>query len=240
MDDLDFNLDLNLNLDFDFEIDLNADFDCRYIQPKKTKKIPEKYLKYKNAETLASEIILNKDCRYFVFVDGTFIFGDLLEAFAVQNDYHIKNLTIQTLSMSQANIDSLENLINGNYVDQLNIIVSDYFFSHERNNLIKYIYERLDSDKVDFQLAVASTHCKIATFETYCGLKVVIHGSANLRSSSNIEQIMIEENESLFNFIEEINENILNEYFTINKSLRRNKLWQQVAKQGEEINKIPK
>jgi hypothetical protein len=40
-------------------------------------------------------------------------------------------------------------------------------------------------------------------FETYCGMKIVIHGSANLRSSDNIEQIDIEENEELFNYSDE-------------------------------------
>jgi hypothetical protein len=215
----------------DIDIELDKNYDCRYFTPKKSKSIPERYLKYKNAQKLGSELKIFKECRYFVFVDGTFFFGDLFETLIEQNNWRVKNLTIQTLSMNENNIDSLNNLIEGDYIENLNLIISDYFYSHERNDLVRYIYEKLDTDMASFQLAVAGSHCKIATIETECGIFLVIHGSANLRSSSNIEQLMIEENENLYNFVNEVSSNILTEYSTINKSLRRNKLWHQVAKE---------
>lgn len=227
----------NFRLDLDIDIEINDTYNCRYFLPKKVKSIPEQYLKYKNAERLASDLKIEKGFRAFIFVDGSFYFGDLFESFIVKNDYHVKKMTIQTLSMNQNNIDSLANLINGNYIEKLDLIISDYFFSHERNDLVRYIYEKLDVESIDFQLSVAGTHCKICTIETFCDKFIVMHGSANLRSSSNIEQLVIEENENLFKFVEEINQNIVSEYKTINKSIRRNKLWQQVVKAEEEINK---
>ena len=133
-------------------------------------------------------------------------------------------MTISTLSMNQNNVDSLANLLQGDYVQNLNLIVSDYFFAHERNGLIPYIYQELDKDD-KFQLAAAGTHCKLCIIETECGKKIVIHGSANLRTSSNIEQFVIEESEELYNFNNDFQNRIIEKYKTIKKSLRVGKLW---------------
>lgn len=216
----------NFNIDFKIK-EIGKIFNTRYIKPPKCKEISEHLLKYSNAEHLAKDIKISKKDRYFVIVNGSFIFGDFIEALVVLNNYHIKKMTISTLSMSENNVDSLANLLNGNFIDELNLIISDYFFSHERNNLVKYIYEELDKNN-KFQLAVASTHCKLCLFETHCGKHVLIHGSANLRSSSNIEQFIVEENESLYNFNDNYQREIINIYKTINKSLRGDTLWQAV------------
>jgi hypothetical protein len=139
-------------------------------------------------------------------------------------------MTISTLSMSQDNIDSLENLIRGNYVDKLNLIISAYFYSHERNALIPYLYKHLDIDNC-FQLAVAGIHTKTCQFKTLGGRYVVIHGSANLRSSGNIEQFTIECNKELYEFYHSIFEDIKKRYKTINKQIRGEALWNCITKQ---------
>lgn len=197
----------------------------RYIKPPKCKEIPERRLKYKNAEDLARDIKPELGMRVFVFLDGTFIAGDFLEAWFTEHHIIAKELTISTLSLNPNNVDSLANLMDCEYIENLNLIVSDYFYSHERHSLVPYIRERLDKGD-RFQLAAAGTHCKISMFETHKGAKVVIHGSANLRSSSNIEHITIEENPELYDFIMEVHRTILDKYKTINKSVRYNNLWQ--------------
>jgi len=230
-DELDFNFEFNID-DFDLDNIINiSENELRYIKPPLTN-IKSKYIKYKYAEDLAKVTNLQANERMYVVVDGTFIFGDYLEALAVTKNIYIDELTISTLSLSQNNIDSLANLINGDYLGKLNLIVSDYYFSHERQKLIPYMYEVLDIDN-KFQLAVCNTHCKIAMIKTG-NHYITIHGSANLRSSGNIEQIMIENNKELYDFNYEIHNNILNTYKTINKSIRSKKLWQvvQVEKAG--------
>lgn len=204
----------------------------RYFSPKKQKEISEKRLKYKNAEQLAKDINFNDNERYFVIVDGTFYFGDFIEAFIVNYNIHVKKMTISTLSMNQNNIDSLSNLINGGYIDELNLIVSDYFYSHEKNKLIKYAYQKLDINN-KFQLASCSSHCKICIFESFNKRYYNFHGSANLRSSSNIEQLCLEESKELYHFLDDTHDKILKEYKTINKSIRNNKLWQTVVMEKE-------
>lgn len=106
------------------------------------------------------------------------------------------------------------------YIDKLNLIVSHYFYQHNRNTIVKKIYDDLDNDKDNFNLAVASTHCKIINFKTDDDKYIVIYGSANLRSSSNIEQFTIEENKELYDFYENINTKIIDKFNTINKAVR--------------------
>jgi len=201
----------------------------RYIKPPKVRDIPDRLLKYSLAEELARDILPEHGCRYFVVLDGKFIAGDFFEAFITEHNLHVKRMTISTLSLSENNVDSLANLINGNYVDELNLIVSDYFFSHERHNLVKYLYSQLDKDD-KFQLAAAGTHCKICLIETHCGKFFTIHGSANLRSSGNIEQMQIEEGAALYEFNLKYHLSILDTYKTIKKNLRHDTLWQAVQK----------
>lgn len=216
----------------------SIDHDKRVHKPKKIVGIKTRAIRYDNAEKMAKEIKIGKNDRYFTFISGNFIFGDFIEAFCVQQNYYIKKMTISTLSMSEENVASLENLLIEKYVNKLNLIVSDYFFANERHKIIKSIYDKLDIDN-RFQLAVARSHTKICIFETYCGMKIVIHGSANLRSSDNIEQFDIEENADLFDYIDEFHDKIIEAYKTINKKVGGKKLWHQVdqaqeAKEGQQ------
>lgn len=205
----------------------------RYIKPPKCKEIPERFLKYEFAVDLARGIAPEFGMRVFAMLDGKFIAGDFIEAFFVHHNLHARRMVISTLSMSENNVDSLANLVTGEYVDALDLVVSDYFFSHERRNLVPYIYQELDkNDK--FQFAAASTHCKLCLIELHNGMKITMHGSANLRSSSNIEHICIEENQQLYDFNIEIQDGILNKYKTINKSVRRTNLWQAVQAKSKQ------
>ncbi len=233
-DEIDFALDLDIEDFGDIEIDLSFEFDSRVHKPPRVKELSAKNIKYKYAQDLANDIKIEKDCRYNVVVNGSFIFGDFIEALIVNNNYHVKKITISTLSMSQNNVDSLANLINGNYLDELNLIVSDHFFSHERHGLIKYAYEILDIDN-KFQLAVCRTHCKLCIIETHCGLKLVLHGSANLRTSANIEQFTIEESETFFDFQDEYQDRIIEKFQTINKTIQGEKLWQLINQEVQSV-----
>ena len=220
------NLDLNINIpEIDIEFDLpmfDKGFKNRYQKSKISKDLKPHQIKYSNALKLAKDIKLDTGIRYDVIVAGNFIFGDFIEAFITNNNAKCKQLTISTLSLDQNNVDSLVNLMEGNFVDELNLIISDYFFAHERKSLIPYIYDKLDIDN-KFQLASAGTHTKIILFETLGGKKIVMHGSANLRSSSNIEQFTIEENKQLYDFHFEYHKRIIEMHKTINKDIKRPK-----------------
>jgi len=210
---------MNFDLDFDFDID---DFDTEIgsedvisnvIKPKLPKKILEKHINYSNAKKLVKKLDLAK--RNFCIVDGKFIFGELIEAILIENELKAELVSISTLSMSQENIDSLTALLHfDKCIDKLDLIVSAYYFSHERNGAIKYIYENLNKEN-KFQLAVTRTHTKICLIKTYCGKYIIIHGSANLRSSGNYEQFIVENDKELFDFTLDFHNKIISEYKTI-------------------------
>ncbi len=226
--------------DFDLDtLDILADDDreeTRYNKPRAHNPHRMSFVVYNNAEKLAENLKLDKGERADAIIGGDFIFGDFIEAYITTHDIGCKKLTISTLSLNQNNVDSLRNLIDGGYVEELNLIVSVYFWSNERRVLIPYIYEKLDvADK--FQLAVADIHTKTAQFETddLGGQKIVIHGSANLRSSGNIEQFTIEENPVVYDFYDDVFNLIIDKYKTINKNVRRKALWDELTKRYKNI-----
>lgn len=226
MGTFDFETDFSID---DFNLEIDVSFKTRIIKPPKQKELKEYNLKYDNALKLANDISINKAERYFVIINGSFYFGDFIEALVKSKPYHVKKMIVSTLSLNENNVDSFANLLNGGFVDSLDLIVSDYFYSHERSNLIPYIYKELDKGN-KFQLAAAGSHCKLCIFETHCGKFVVIHGSANLRTSGNIEQIVIEENKELYKFNLKYQSQILQVFKTINKSIRGRKLFDEIIK----------
>ena len=99
------------------------------------------------------------------------------------------------------------------------------FQSHKvQLKVIPYAYRELDKDD-RFQLAIADIHTKTVHFETEGGKHIVIHGSANLRSSGNIEQFTIEDNKELYDFYDEKFKLILDKYATIRKEIRTRTAW---------------
>lgn len=210
--------------------------ESRFIEPHGYQDIPDYKVKYSNAEKLATDIgTLPLGFRAFCILDGKFIFGDFIEALVVCNNWDVEYLTISTLSMSQENVDSLKNLLTGGFVRSLNMLVSHYYFATERHKggLIPYIYEQLDVNNA-FQLGVASVHTKICMIKTACGKKITIHGSANLRTSSNIEQFVIEHTPDLYDFAHDVHFSIIEKYRTINKPIRRSNCWDSVLLTTEE------
>ncbi len=198
--------------------------ETRYTLPRLVHYSEEDFVLYDNAVKLAKELRITEGMRADAFIAGSFIFGDFIEAFMTTHMAGTEEMTISTLSMSQENVDSLRLLMDKGYIGKLNLIISVYFWGHERRGLLPYIYEQLDTDD-RFQLAVAGMHTKTVHFQTRGGKKIVIHGSANLRSSGSIEQFTIEENPGLYDFYDGQFRKILEKYATIRKPIRNSKAW---------------
>jgi hypothetical protein len=187
--ELDFNTD-----DFNFS-DLGEEND-KYLKPVFNSR-PIR-IAYENAQSIAKKIRLRKGEQIHAIVKGSFIFGDLVESLLVDKKRQCQALHISTLGMSQDNVDSLAGLLKQDYVQNLTIMVSNYFYSHERQKLIPYILKNLDhGGKLD--LLVTRNHTKIILMAVD-DMRLVFTGSANLRSSNNIEQFSIQESEELYQF----------------------------------------
>jgi len=211
----------------DFALDVSAfDFgempdqiETRYCKPKPYRHVKATAVKYNRAKDLVRDLLpaIVAGERIDAVVSGNFIFGDFFEAFAVQANIKIDRLAVSTLAMSQENVDSLHNLLVGGYLAKLDLLVSDYFWSHNRASA-PYIYGQLDIEG-RFQLAVAGVHAKVALIETE-GRKIVLTGSANLRSARCIEVFTIETNADLFDFHANWIDRLMASYATIRKSIR--------------------
>ena len=215
---------------------------CRYRMPRVYDSLGAP-LMYDRARDLAREIELAPGSREFVFVSGNFIFGDLLEAMVVdEGKLYPRRMTVQTLSMSAENVDSIRNIVDAcPMMESLRIVLSDYFFAHERgrDGLVPYLCDVLDTGAVDFDLAFASIHTKITSIETLMGNHVVMDGSANLRSSRNVEQFRIECDGGLYRFVEEFADRVFRAYSVVNrdrerpKGVRAHEMWDMLAETME-------
>ena len=105
--------------------------DTRYMRPRPTR-MPAQCVRYDNADAMARDLKITTGMRIDCFISGSFIFGDFIEAFLKRNNCQATRMTIATLSMSEANVDSLELCMRLDYIKDLRLMVSDYFFGHER------------------------------------------------------------------------------------------------------------
>lgn len=226
------------------DVSLTDDVDglenARYISPRIYKGTLTRPVTWEHAVDMVEGLELKNGLRMFAIVSGNFVFGDVLEALCLERGVNFKTLTIQTLSMSKDNIDSIRRIMDvcqeEGTLQSVRIALSDYFYSHERKvregrdtpALVPYLYETLDDGTDVLDVAFAGIHTKIVTFETDTGLKCVIDGSANLRSSMNIEQFRIECDPELHDWIEAYADRVFDAYSTINKSVRGRQLWQAV------------
>jgi hypothetical protein len=224
-----------------FDLDLSA-FDIgdipqgpvetRYIKPRVTRQVPAHRVKYDRARDLV--LAMGRDIiaghRVDAIVSGNFVFGDFIEALLVEMDAKADDLTLSTLAISQENVDSLHNLMTGDYVGTLNLIVSDYFWSHNWRQNAAYIYNALDIDD-RFQLAVAGVHTKIALMRIG-EWKLIISGSANLRSARCVEVFTVETNPDLYDFHKDWHDKLIAEHATIQKSLRADKAFAAITQEA--------
>lgn len=235
-DDIDFDLG---DFDIGSDTDGTEELPTRYERPRVYSGSTGCRVDYEHAVDMARDVDFSPGMRMFAFVSGNFVFGDFIEAVVEMRKLSIRRIAIHTLSMSEENIDSLRNVQDMSpSLESMDILLSAYFYSHERSGLVPYLYERLDNGDV-LQVAFASMHTKIVTIETTMGNKLVMHGSANMRSSRNMEQLAIEADPGLYDFIDERTRRIMEAYGTINKGVRRPRplrggaLWQAAAGAAE-------
>jgi hypothetical protein len=203
----------------------------RYRQPPRPKILHPRLIRHDNAKLAAADLWpLAPGERVHMLCSGNFIFGDLIEAAAVANDWLIAELWIGTLSLGIGNIESLANLFAGDYLRHLHLQVSDYWFAHNRgpDGLLEYLYEQLDqptvtpthpADRRSFQLCVSGSHAKLALIKLATGERYSLTGSANLRSAACIELLTCEDDPAVYDFHRGWMATLEDLHFTINRDI---------------------
>lgn len=192
----------------------------RYMRPRAYRNVKHP-TNYQFAADFADDVEIAPGNSVFAFVSGRFIFGDLLAALVERGKCGYRRIDVMTLSYSKDNVDTLHALQDLFPEMALTIVASSEFYSLEKSKhsgAVRYTYEQLDRPGRDFQLAFAEVHSKVVMFETLEGTKVVLHGSANLRSSRSIEQFEMECDGGLYDFCRSWQDRIVESYRTIDKT----------------------
>lgn len=194
---------------------------------------------YEHAEAFARDLVIDNEHETFAIVSGNFVFGDFMEALVDLGKLSVRRMSVMTLSLNDENIDSMRNIVEWEGVERLDLVLSDYWYAHERKKggLVGYLFEQLDVDGCELHVGFASVHCKTWCVETRNGNKLTVEGSANLRSSRNIEQVHISPDEGLFDFVDGFTRRVIEAYDVVNEEARRSRrksirggdLWQAVA-----------
>lgn len=190
---------------------------------------------FKNAKATALKFRPSADTNLFVWLDGSFIFGDLIEAILVHQRMRAERLDISTLSLDMSNFTSLHTLVTKGYIGKLNLFVSRGWAS-KYGNFLKWGTMLLDNATgagyEGVSIKVMDVHAKYAAFDIAPrrdapAFKFIMHGSANLRSSGTVEQLRIEGGDALVDFVFQTNSRTLAAFELIDpdKPLIRNALW---------------
>ena len=201
--------------------------DVRILRPRLDGNALTQTILYENAEAFARQIDLKPGARTYAWVNGSFVFGDIVEALITARKVSVKKLHICSLSFSQDNVDSLKNvmLLMGDELERVCLVLSGWTYSHYKYDLVPYLYGELDDEKNRFQVAFGRWHAKIIDIETVTGHTVTIHGSANLSSNASIEQIMVEvDNRELHDFNVKMIDAICQRFGTINTQAEYSRL----------------
>jgi hypothetical protein len=169
-------------------------------------------VKYTNAIKLVEELkeIPEEGEALYIWIQGNFIFGDFLIQYITENNIDVEELTIITLSLAENNIEALSELINQKWVEKINLLISGYFVRTEKTKHTNTHNALITANKnSNFKVYVSNTHQKITLIKLKSGQKIVIHGSANMKGSQNYEQIMIENNNYLYDFNYEYFNNLI-------------------------------
>jgi ACT domain-containing protein len=182
------NFDFSLDLDIKNEPALKKPKKWIVTEPRNVQHCPQNMVKAKYAKDFAAQVDLPQVGQEVTCItSGYFVFGDILEALASKFG-RIHCLTISTLSMSDANVDMLARMIRNEQLDHLNLLISVYFHAHERRGTFQRLLDSIHPDCM--KIGVAAIHTKTMCIDCEAG-HFVISGSANLRSSSSIEQFTI-------------------------------------------------
>lgn len=164
---------------------------------RKDKALARKLIQPENCDCILDEFPKENEILHAITC-GDFVMGDLIIR-AIQRLGPPERLTLATLSMSLKNAEALADQMAQHPSLQVDLLLSHYF--QNTNGDIFTAIENLLSKKFPerFSVKIERSHAKITLFE-YPDAAYVIETSANLRSSNNIEQMVITNDRALLNF----------------------------------------
>ena len=152
----------------------------------------KKFIRPENARQILDHLPEPGDCTHAV-VRGDFVLCEIVPA--IIGDTPAELVAIATLGMSKANAIQLADLRSRGLIEHLRVIVSHYFAGVDKTGTFADVCQILG----DNAPKVCRNHSKVILIQQP-GRHFVIAGSANLRSSDNIEQFSIWNDPEVFAF----------------------------------------
>jgi len=109
----------------------------------------------------------------------------------------VETMRIATLSLSRRNVQELVELFDAGKVRKIDLLTSHFFSKHDGpifDELLTEFHARGQ------RVGVARSHAKIVCVATEDARKYVFHGSPNLRTNKNIEQLTLTRDPGLHSF----------------------------------------
>jgi hypothetical protein len=166
-------------------------FHAAKADDKRSRRGIKRMVRPENAAALAEYLPEPGECTHAV-VRGDFVMADIIPL--LLGDRVADLIGISTLGMSRDNAVKLAELLAAGKVRRLFLLVSHYFSQVDKTGTYREVKGLLGDAVV-----VARTHAKVVLVSAAPSF-FVVEGSANLRSSDNIEQFAIWNDEELLNW----------------------------------------
>ncbi len=174
-------------------------FDSNRVQTFREKKDADKrsrrgiraLIRPENAAFLLDHLPASPQDRTHCMLRGDFVLCELIPLVIAARG-RSPHVHISTLGLSAANADTLVALLNADLIGELTLVVSHYFQQVDKTTVYRAVESKLATIPADrCRLVVTRSHAKVICLPTASGDSYVFEGSANLRSSDNIEQLVI-------------------------------------------------
>lgn len=158
----------------------------------------KKLIRPENAAQILAHLPNDDTERLHGLLRGDFVLFELIPAIIAARG-RVGHLRIATLGMTPANAVGLAKLLETGLVEKLTLVVSHYFQGVDKATLYAEVCSILAPH--DVAPIVTRNHAKVILLPFIDSTdRLTIEGSANLRSSDNIEQIVVFNSSSTHDF----------------------------------------
>lgn len=149
----------------------------------------KKLIRPENSAQILAHLPADETERLHALLRGDFVLFELIPTIIAARG-RVDHLRIATLGMTAANAVGLANLLAAGLVHRLTLVVSHYFQQVDKTTLYAEVCAALAPHGV--APIVSRNHAKVILLPFIDSPdRLTIEGSANLRSSDNVEQIVV-------------------------------------------------
>lgn len=149
-----------------------------------------------NARPIISLLPVDPDDRLHCMLRGDFVLCDLIPLIIAHRGA-CPHLRVATLGLSAANAEQLANLHAGGLIARITLVASHYFQQVDKTTTFQQVQSILAGRA---ELVICRSHAKVILIPTTSGDFYVLEGSANLRSSDNLEQMLVTNDQETHDF----------------------------------------